>query len=88
MTRTGTITLPTPQAGGGLTIEQVLEKRRTIREYGDQPLTVSELSQLLWAGQGITAVSGLRTAPSAGVLYPLEIYVAAGRVEGALVVGI
>ncbi len=50
-------------------------------------MTLAELSQLLWAGQGITNRSGFRTAPSAGALYPLKLYAAVGRVE-ALPVGV
>jgi len=55
--------------------------RRSIREYGESPLSLDELSQLLWAAQGVTAASGGRTAPSAGGLYPLEVYVVTA--EGA-----
>jgi SagB-type dehydrogenase family enzyme len=47
----------------------------------DQPLTLQEVSQLLWAAQGITDPRGFRTAPSAGGLYPLEIYLVVGEVE-------
>lgn len=43
---------------------------------------MSDLSRLLWAAQGITAKGGKRTAPSAGAIYPLELYVVAGRVGG------
>lgn len=53
-----------------------------MREYSDLPLTLEEVSQLLWAAQGITDREGYRTAPSAGALYPLEVYVVAGRVDG------
>ncbi|KPJ51984.1 nitroreductase, partial [candidate division TA06 bacterium DG_24] len=56
--------------------------RRSIRSYSDAPLTLAEVSQLLWAAQGITNDRGFRTAPSAGALYPLEVYVVAGKVEG------
>lgn len=56
--------------------------RRSLREYTKEPLNLQELSQLLWAGQGITARSGERTAPSAGALFPLEVYIVAGNVEG------
>jgi SagB-type dehydrogenase family enzyme len=55
-------------------LEEALGSRRSVREYGDQPLTTAELGQLLWAAQGITNERGFRTAPSAGALYPLEIY--------------
>jgi SagB-type dehydrogenase family enzyme len=48
----------------------------------DEPTTISEVSQLLWAAQGITDQGGFRTAPSAGALYPLELYVVAGKVNG------
>ncbi len=53
-----------------------------MREYRDRPLTLAEVSQLLWAAQGVTDLAeGFRTAPSAGALYPLEIYVASGNVK-------
>lgn len=63
-------------------MERALGQRRTTREFTDAPLTLGEVAQLLWAAQGITGPRGFRTAPSAGALYPLEIYVAAGRVKG------
>ena len=69
------ITLPTPRLKGSLTLEETLAQRRSVREFSDTPLTLEELSQLLWAAQGITHPDGFRTAPSAGALYPLEIYV-------------
>jgi SagB-type dehydrogenase family enzyme len=59
---------------GTLTLEEALAQRRSIRSFDDQLLTRAELGQLLWAAQGITSPSGLRTAPSAGALYPLEVY--------------
>jgi len=58
-----------------------LLKRRSVRSYRDTALSVADISQLLWAAQGITAEGYLRTAPSAGALYPLEIYLAAGNVD-------
>lgn len=51
-----------------------------MRAYGDAPLTLAEISQLLWAAQGITHPAGYRTAPSAGGLYPLELYLLVGNV--------
>jgi len=45
-----------------------------VREFADAPLTLADLGQLLWAAQGTTHPAGLRTAPSAGALYPLEVY--------------
>lgn len=74
------IKLPEPRYDSPTSIEQALLKRRSIRDYKDEPLTLAEVSQLLWAAQGVTDASGLRTAPSAGALYPLEVYVA-GKVS-------
>lgn len=71
------IALPLPRLKGTLTLEETLARRRSVREFSDAPLTLVELSQLLWAAQGIAHPAGLRTAPSAGALYPLEVYVAA-----------
>ncbi len=67
--------LPTPQLKGRLTLEEALALRQSVRSFLDTPLTLAELGQLLWAAQGITHPPGLRTAPSAGALYPLEVYV-------------
>lgn len=62
-------------------LEELLRQRRSIRDYTDAPLTKDEVMKLLWAGQGITTAWGFRTAPSAGALYPLELYVVAGNVD-------
>lgn len=62
-------------------LEELLRQRRSIRGYADAPLAQDEVMKLLWAGQGTTAAWGGRTAPSAGALYPLELYVAVGNVE-------
>lgn len=77
-----TVDLPQPRLEGNTSLEEALQKRRSVREYAGAPLTLDEVSQLLWAAQGITSESGGRTAPSAGALYPLEVYLAAGDVEG------
>ncbi|HIE29281.1 TPA: SagB/ThcOx family dehydrogenase [Candidatus Poribacteria bacterium] len=76
------ITLPKPSHSSAVSVEETLQKRRSIRRYKDEQLTLAEVSQLLWAAQGITASWGGRTAPSAGALYPMEIYLVAGKVEG------
>ena len=78
------IELPEPRQKSGMSIEETLIKRRSIREYSGEPLTLQELSQLLWACQGVTDPRGYRTAPSAGALYPLEIYVVTGEVESLI----
>lgn len=70
------IALPAPHLKGEMSLEETLAARRSVREFTDEELTLEELSQLLWAAQGITADWGGRTAPSAGALYPLEVYVA------------
>ena len=77
-----TIALPEPQYDGDVSIEETLLRRRSIRDYTNETLTLPELSQLLWAAQGITDPRGFRTAPSAGATYPLEVYAVAGDVEG------
>jgi len=76
------IGLPEPRLDSDVSVEEALLKRRSTREYADEPLTIQEVSQLLWAAQGITDPRGFRTAPSAGALYPLEIYIVVGYVEG------
>ena len=68
------VALPQPSFEGGLSLEEALARRRSIRDFDDTPLTLAELGQLLWAAQGITNELGFRTAPSAGALYPLEVY--------------
>lgn len=68
--------LPGPDVAGGVSLHEALSHRRSVREFAGTPLTDRELGQLLWAAQGITDERGFRTAPSAGALYPLEIYVA------------
>ncbi|MBA7599667.1 hypothetical protein ES703_06704 [subsurface metagenome] len=75
------LTLPEPRLRSEVSVEEALLKRRSVREYGNAPLTLEEVSQLLWAAQGITSEWGGRTAPSAGALYPLEVYIAVGNVE-------
>jgi SagB-type dehydrogenase family enzyme len=70
------IALPTPRHDGPASLEETLASRRSVREYTSRPLSRAEMSQLLWAAQGVTGDGGGRTAPSAGGLYPLEVYVA------------
>ena len=72
----GSRALPPPRSRGPVRLEEALAARRSVREFVDEPLTERQLSQLLWAVQGITGEGGLRSAPSAGALYPLEVYVA------------
>ncbi len=76
-----TIDLPQPRLHSSVSVEQALLNRRSVREYADAPLTLEEVSQLLWAAQGLTAEWGGRTAPSAGALYPLELHLVVGNVS-------
>lgn len=68
--------LPPPQQTGTVSLEEALTARRSIRSFSGAGLREAELSQLLWAAQGVTDPSlGFRTAPSAGATFPLELYV-------------
>ncbi|MBU2595882.1 SagB/ThcOx family dehydrogenase [Patescibacteria group bacterium] len=79
---TGSIKLSEPKLKSDLSIEEAILKRRSIRDYKDEAISLSDISQLLWAAQGVTdKEKGGRSAPSAGALYPLEIYLLAGKVE-------
>ena len=81
------VSLPTPDQADGPPLWQVIRQRRSVRRYGETPLTLKALSQLLWAAQGVTGHTqrvALRAAPSAGALYPVESYVAVNRVERIL----
>jgi SagB-type dehydrogenase family enzyme len=75
------IPLPEPAPTSGTSIEEALRTRRSVRDFPPIPLKLAEVSQLLWAAQGITNPQGLRAAPSAGALYPLEVYLVAGDVD-------
>jgi len=91
------IQLPNPILESETSVEEALNARQSVRTYSAEPLTISEISQMLWAAQGITRKKdtpprkwnekyewqgGKRTAPSAGGLYPMELYLLAGNVEG------
>jgi len=80
-----TITLPKPRPSGPVSVEGAIAARRTWRDFSDRPLTMEQLGQILWAAQGITGPDGfLRAAPSAGALYPMDLYAVLGpsSVEG------
>lgn len=80
--RADLIKLAKPRQDSNVSLERCLATRRSVRNYRDAPLSIAEAGQLLWAAQGITGAGFLRTAPSAGALYPLEVYVVAGSVDG------
>jgi len=72
------IKLPEPKYKGRLSVEEAISRRRSVREFSGKEITLEELSQILWAAQGITGGERgykLRSVPSAGALYPIEIYV-------------
>lgn len=85
------IDLPEPDLRGDVSVEEALHSRRSVRDFRSEPLTLSGVGQVLWAAYGITEPrpggpsylrGGFRTAPSAGALYPLELYLVAGNVNG------
>jgi len=74
------IALPAPGPKGGMSLAEAIDRRRSVRRFGPQPITQSQLSQVLWAIQGTSSTTGrYRTIPSAGATYPLEIYIACGN---------
>jgi SagB-type dehydrogenase family enzyme len=76
------IILPSPRTESDVSIEETLRLRRSVRKYTGDEIRLSDLSQLLWAAQGVTGPENLRAAPSAGATYPLEVYAVVGRVTG------
>ncbi|MCK4651379.1 SagB/ThcOx family dehydrogenase [Candidatus Babeliales bacterium] len=77
-----TTKLMLPSSTGNISIEKTIKKRRSIREFKNIPLSSLEISQLLWSAQGITnKKENFRATPSAGALYPLEIYIVCGNVQ-------
>ena len=75
-----TVKLPEPDREGDVSVEKALHQRRSVRSYSDEPLSLPQISQLLWAAQGVTEPGrGLRTSPSAGATYPLETYLVVRR---------
>ena len=76
------IALPSPSYKGTISVEEALKARRTHRSFQSRPLTLKQFSQILWGAYGVTAQkygSFLKTAPSAGALYPLDIYGVVGQ---------
>jgi len=76
------IKLPEPKCSGGISVEEAIKGRRSVRDYSSEPVSLEDLSQLLWSAQGITGRSRGRAAPSAGATYPLELYAVVERVSG------
>lgn len=79
----GTILLPAPDHATGTSLDDALEHRRSSREYLERPISLENLSLILWSAQGITdPATGKRTAPSAMRTYPITLYVAVSNVTG------
>lgn len=69
------IKLPEPLTNGKISVEQAIQQRRSVRDFTEESLKLEEVSQILWAAQGITEQNrGYRSAPSAGATYPLDLY--------------
>jgi nitroreductase len=73
-----TMKLAPPKLDDGLSLAAAIGRRRTVRAFADRELPLGDLSQLLWAGQGITGKRYKRAAPSAGALYPMDLYALIG----------
>jgi len=73
------IKLPPPAKKGGMAVAEALEARRTVRRFAARPLDLPQVSQLLWGADGISDPRGLRTSPSAGATYPLDLYLVVGE---------
>jgi SagB-type dehydrogenase family enzyme len=79
MKKQAEISLPPPSLKGRMSLEEAIARRRSIRDFTPEPISQSQLSQILWAAQGISDASGgYRTVPSAGATYPLEVFVVCG----------
>lgn len=76
------IALPSVKLDAKVTVDQAIKQRRSVRTYASEPISLQQVSQLLWAAQGITdPATGHRTAPSAMATYPLKVYLVAANVK-------
>ena len=75
------IKLSNPELAGEQSVEMLLQQRRSVRSYQKLALNLAEVAQLLWSAQGVSDTQGLRTAPSAGALYPLKLFIVVGKVN-------
>jgi SagB-type dehydrogenase family enzyme len=76
----GRATLPGPRQDGDTAVERCIWRRRSVRGFRDRALAPEQLGQALWAAQGVTSADARRAVPSAGALYPLELYVAVWKI--------
>ncbi|HZE20737.1 MAG TPA: SagB/ThcOx family dehydrogenase [Desulfobaccales bacterium] len=75
----GVLKLPPPEKKGGMPLTAALEIRRTVRRFAARPLDLAQVSQILWSADGLNDPRGLRTSPSAGATYPLDLYLVVGE---------
>jgi SagB-type dehydrogenase family enzyme len=72
--------LPQPDVIGSVPLEKTIKSRRTIRSFASRGITLKDLSQILWAAQGIIEEGGFRrSVPSGGALYPIDVYAVVGE---------
>jgi SagB-type dehydrogenase family enzyme len=80
--RSSRVDLPRVAPSRDATLASLLEQRHSVREFSDRSLELAEVAQVLWAAMGLNRPDGRRTVPSAGALFPLDVYVVAGDVRG------
>jgi SagB-type dehydrogenase family enzyme len=73
------IKLPAPATKGTMSVEEALQNRRSVRKFANRSLELAQISQLLWAADGLTNPQGKRTAPSGRATYPMDLYLVAGE---------
>ena len=73
------IKLPPPATKGTVSVEEALQNRRSTRKFANRSLELAQISQLLWAADGINNPQGKRTAPSGRAAYPIDLYLVAGE---------
>ena len=75
------INLPEFKTVGEVSLESALKNRKSVRDFKDDALSLEQVSQILWAAHGVSHGDNYYTVPSAGALFPLEIYLIAEKVE-------
>ena len=73
------IKLPTPATKGTVSVEEAFQGRRSTRKFANRSLELAQISQLLWAADGINNPQGKRTAPSGRAAYPIDLYLVVGE---------